>query len=713
MSLKFNPTNGQFDVVAPGASAGVSSIAKAGDTPLTGAVTLSEGSNVTLTQVGNDIEIAAGGGGGGTPGGSNTQVQYNNASSFGGITGATSNGTTLTLTSGRAATDFSPSTNDGATLGTTALQFSDLYLAEGGVVNWDNGDATITQTSNSVVLAGANLGIATGAADSPLSIANTTSTPVAPQAGTLAHLYSNGANNARVVGDVYSNATNQGFGFQGRKSRGSIGSPSAPNADDTLAFIGGNGYGTTGFPSVSVGALVVRAESGSFSDTSQPTYVSILTSPTGTITPTERLRVASTGYTTIQLGTTINESGADSDTRIEGDTDQNLVFVDASADFVGIGKSNPAAKLDVTGEIRASVAGTNSASVVTVGGTQTLTGKTINGSNNTLTVLAGTQLSGQVPLANGGTGANLTDPGADRILFWDDSNSTVDWLTAGSGLSISGTTITATGLGGDVVGPASATDNAVARFDLTTGKIIQNSVVTIADTTGNVAGVGTINTLALPSSSFVGINDSQTLTSKTLTTPTVGDFTNAQHNHTNAAGGGQLSLTAAVTGTLPVGNGGTGQTTYTDGQLLIGNSSGNTLTKATVTAGTGISVTNGNGSITLASSGGGIAWTEVTGTSQAAAVNNAYITNNAGLVTVTIPTTAAVGSVIRIVGKGAGGWRIAQNASENINFGNLTTTTGTGGRLDSSNRYDCVELVCTVADTTWTVISSQGNVTVT
>ena len=49
-----------------------------------------------------------------------------------------------------------------------------------------------------------------------------------------------------------------------------------------------------------------------------------------------------------------------------------------------------------------------------------------------------------------------------------------------------------------------------------------------------------------------------------------------------------------------VAYGGTGQTTYTDGQLLIGNSTGNTLAKATLTAGTGITVTNGSGTITLA-----------------------------------------------------------------------------------------------------------------
>jgi hypothetical protein len=59
-------------------------------------------------------------------------------------------------------------------------------------------------------------------------------------------------------------------------------------------------------------------------------------------------------------------------------------------------------------------------------------------------------------------------------------------------------------------------------------------------------------------------------------------------------------------GTVAVANGGTGQTSYTDGQLLIGNTSGNTLTKATLTAGSGIAITNGNGSISIATSGSGI-----------------------------------------------------------------------------------------------------------
>jgi hypothetical protein len=68
---------------------------------------------------------------------------------------------------------------------------------------------------------------------------------------------------------------------------------------------------------------------------------------------------------------------------------------------------------------------------------------------------------------------------------------------------------------------------------------------------------------------------------------------------------GTITATALdLTTALSPADGGTGQTTYTDGQLLIGNSTGNTLTKATLTQGSGITITNGPGTITIASTGG-------------------------------------------------------------------------------------------------------------
>jgi len=94
----------------------------------------------------------------------------------------------------------------------------------------------------------------------------------------------------------------------------------------------------------------------------------------------------------------------------------------------------------------------------------------------------------------------------------------------------------------------------------------------------------------------------------------------------------------------PTSAGGTGQTTYTDGQLLIGNSSGNTLTKSTLTAGAGISITNGAGSITIAGSGALTASAPVTVTSNYAVVDGiTYIINNksGSSLTVTLPTASS------------------------------------------------------------------------
>jgi hypothetical protein len=67
-----------------------------------------------------------------------------------------------------------------------------------------------------------------------------------------------------------------------------------------------------------------------------------------------------------------------------------------------------------------------------------------------------------VPLADGGTGASLADPGADRVMFWDDSAGAVTWLTMGTNLTITGTTLDATGGGGGGSGTFSIDDGTAA-----------------------------------------------------------------------------------------------------------------------------------------------------------------------------------------------------------------------------------------------------------
>lgn len=107
-----------------------------------------------------------------------------------------------------------------------------------------------------------------------------------------------------------------------------------------------------------------------------------------------------------------------------------------------------------------------------------------------------------------------------------------------------------------------------------------------------------------------------------------------------------------------------------------------------------------------------LAVTEVTGTSDDLEENSIFIANNAGLVTLTLPVTCAIGKRILVRGLGAGGWAIAQNASQIIHLGSSDTTTGAGGSLASTNRYDCLELTCVVADTEFVASGVQGTITV-
>ena len=101
-----------------------------------------------------------------------------------------------------------------------------------------------------------------------------------------------------------------------------------------------------------------------------------------------------------------------------------------------------------------------------------------------------THVSGTLPIANGGTNATTT-PTSGAVAYGTGTAYAFSLAGTAGQVLISGGAGSPTWANygaGDVVGPSSATDNAIARFDLTTGKLIQNSVITIDDT-GNASGI--------------------------------------------------------------------------------------------------------------------------------------------------------------------------------------------------------------------------------
>lgn len=166
--------------------------------------------------------------------------------------------------------------------------------------------------------------------------------------GSMAFVSSDAANNNTFRGVYYANVTDS-CTMDLRKSRGTESVPVVVASGDRLGRISFRGNESTAAGGVfnNSSYLQVVAEE-TFSATARGSRFEFYTTTSGTTTIAERLR--------LQTGSlVINEPGNDYDTRIEGDTDTNLVFVDASTDRVGIGTNAPAQKLDVgTGNLQVS-----------------------------------------------------------------------------------------------------------------------------------------------------------------------------------------------------------------------------------------------------------------------------------------------------------------------------------------------------------------------
>lgn len=323
-----------------------------------------------------------------------------------------------------------------------------------------------------------------------------------------------------------------------------------------------------------------------------------------------------------------------------------------------------------------------------------------------------------LPLASGGT--NKIMVASAGSLVWCDANSFEFTAVGSSGQFMYSTGTTAPAwsvptypIASGALGrflQSDATNNVYSAYTLPTavpavGKILRSDGTNLVGSTATYPDVATTAGTMLRADGTNWVASTSTYADTYLINTIL--YNGSANTVTGLAPSlSSVLLSSAASTGVPTWSG-----ALTNGQLIIG-STGATPAVATLTAGAGISISNGAGSITISSGGSGFSWTEVTGTSQAMAVNNGYVANNAALVTLTLPDTAAIGDSVTVVGKGAGLFRIAQNAGETIRFVSSSTTTGVGGSLTAIEQYAAIELVCITANTDWAVTDSAGNFTI-
>lgn len=241
-------------------------------------------------------------------------------------------------------------------------------------------------------------------------------------------------------------------------------------------------------------------------------------------------------------------------------------------------------------------------------GTGTSVGLNV-GAGKTLAVAGTLTATGTTNLTSPAATTSLTTPSTTFALV-NTTATTVNLAGAATAVNIGAATGTATVNNTTLAAKAitaSTTLNVTGASTLTgavgapagvTGPITSSSV---AITGGSITG---ITDLAVADGG-TGASTAAAALNNLLPSQTSAASKYLQSDGTNASWDAVSLSTADITGTLGVANGGTGQTSFTNGQLLIGNTTGNTLTPATLTAGSGVTITPGAGSISIAFTGPG------------------------------------------------------------------------------------------------------------
>jgi hypothetical protein len=314
---------------------------------------------------------------------------------------------------------------------------------------------------------------------------------------------------------------------------------------------------------------------------------------------------------------------------------------------------------------------------------------TVNNNLNNATVPL-TPSFGGTGIANTGTftvGGNTAFSGAFTFTGTITGNTTVTFPT-------SGTLQTTTGASGTV---NSGTANQIAYYATSTNAV--------SGLTGANGSVLVTNNTGVPSMLANPTADNRHLASANAAIPkwTTSSYADTYAVSTVLYASSSNTVTGlATTNAASLSTNSSGVPTWlalTDGQVVVGSTAGSPAA-ATLTAGTNITITNASNSITINSTAaGGVSWANISGTTQTAAVNTGYVIGNASATTVTLPVTAALGSIVAIQGKGAGGWVLAAGTGQTIQVGQTASTTA--GSVTSAAAFDAIQVVCITANTTW------------
>jgi len=717
-------------------TSGVSSITGDGtvisNSASTGAVTLTLANAGAGTVLGNATSSSA------TPTYTSAPVLGKNATTNGtlGLANGGTSGTTITLQN----------------LGNTSAYNFNLPIIAGSagqVLTSQGGGSTsmtwTTPTTGTVTSIATNNGITGGTITSSGTIglatianhnllANTSGSTAAPVATTLTALIDDAI--ASTQGDIlYRNSSSwvalaPGSNGQVLTTGGASANPSWMNTSTGTVTNIATGSGLTGGPITTTGTILVATNGITNSLFRQSAANTIVGNPTG----------STANVTDITLGSTLTfVSGALQTTAFTGDvttsansfsttikTNVNLSgSPTTTTQSASDNSTNIATTAFVTAAINNAIAGVNPAVAVQAATTTVLPNSPTY--NNGLSGVGATltSLTMSVLVVDGYTPVLL-----DRILVKNQASAFQNGVYYVSQLGVAGVTpwILTRALDYDM--PSDI--NNTGAIPVTNGS---SNIDTTWVLTSKVTTVGT---------------DSLTYTQFTLNPTTIltnnlnsaNIFVgNASNIATGVAVSGDVTITNA--GVITIANNAittskinNSAVTYAKIQnetanTLLGNPTGSSATPSEITLGTDLTFSGGAlthinsgvtagsyNSVTVNAQGHVTAgttqlmtWNTIT-SATAAIVNNGYITNNTTLVTLTLPTTATVGDIIPVAGKGTGGWGIAQNFGQTIHFGTKNTTTGTGGSLASTKQYDCIELLCITTNTDFIVRNSVGSITV-